>query len=835
MSQKRATGVFTITTIVDGTDGTSPLVADLSNQMDSVPMTSGGAVTAQTVLTTTFRLLYGEDQQTLTALTSSGAATGVSVSCNATTGVVTVTVAKDTTLANDKNVITITGACAKGSRTAEFTIAGVRGGADGSPAVMFKIMASTDVIKKSKTGTLTPASPMTCSVQKVSGSNVSTAVAADGKLRYRLDGDINAHTDGTEMTIGGSVAYANTNSYITFAFFVGTTLRDKERIPIVADGVDSTVPGPKGDDGYTVTCEPASLVINQNSSGTYDISSTNPAYFKPKVTKGNSTTNLVTAVTVSANYCVKSSTTNIVTVGSWVDGSGLPVTGVAQAAITNKYTQGYLVLSVTADSKTFTITIPIAVNYLGAYIIEVFEGKKTEMVNETKTAIEEDGTFVVNDAAYQQEKTAWGAAASWVSGVDTPAATVKNYNTRISNAETNISKVERIQGENISLADVDAWEQGTISSSNGANADSTTRIRTINFIPVTDDAILLFKRKATYYFDVFYYNASKTYLGTSGWVKLDATTTDELKKGKYSLSYTNARYIRLLVKLDDSTAVTVDDDLHNVSLQVVNSPVGTSSEIEQTAQEIRAQVENTGVLINEGKISLYGGNVIIDESLTVPRVESMNTDNGMITTIEGGIVTIRSTSSASMGLFGVNELGEIVLQLFDQSGKMVVNLGGTAGAKNRGKWENKPMRLIGSIAPDTSTKAAMTANAIGASSNPCSAFCQMRLGYTDLGAGPIYYYPINSNSSVVGTDADAVIAMNNSYYDGAAPVSFATATDEKLAILNNTLIPNGWYIEENDGEFGEYRYPGGTTAWAVQAYRFIGGKLSEIKTIILTS
>ena len=42
------------------------------------------------------------------------------------------------------------------------------------------------------------------------------------------------------MTIGGSVAFSNTNKCITLAFFSGSTMLDKERVPIVYDGTDGT-------------------------------------------------------------------------------------------------------------------------------------------------------------------------------------------------------------------------------------------------------------------------------------------------------------------------------------------------------------------------------------------------------------------------------------------------------------------------------------------------------------------------------------------------------------------------------------------------------------------
>ena len=225
-------------------DGESALVADLTNEMDSVAMASNGKVLAQTVLTTTFNMYYGTALQTLTSLSPSGAAQGVTVSCNKLTRIVTITIAANTQLTDDKNVITLTGVCGQGTRSCEFTVSGVRGGSAGVTPTLFNIVPSVDTIKRDKNNTLTPVS-ITCSVQKITGDNVTTAAAGDGTLRYAVDGDITSSSDGTAMSLGGTVSYTANNHYITFAYFVGTTMRDKERVPIVYDGE-------KGDQGYGI-------------------------------------------------------------------------------------------------------------------------------------------------------------------------------------------------------------------------------------------------------------------------------------------------------------------------------------------------------------------------------------------------------------------------------------------------------------------------------------------------------------------------------------------------------------------------------------------------------
>lgn len=243
-------------------DGESALVADLTNGMDSVAMASDGKVLAQTVLTTTFNMYYGTALQTLTSLSPSGAAQGVTVSCNKLTGVVTITIAANTQLTDDKNVITLTGVCGQGTRSCEFTVSGIRGGSAGVTPTLFNIVPSVDTIKRDKNNTLTPES-ITCSVQKITGNNVTTAAAGDGTLRYAVDGDITSSSDGTAMSLGDTVSYTANNHYITFAYFVGTTMRDKERVPIVYDGEK----GDTGDGAAEVYVSPGSITVPCTNAG----------------------------------------------------------------------------------------------------------------------------------------------------------------------------------------------------------------------------------------------------------------------------------------------------------------------------------------------------------------------------------------------------------------------------------------------------------------------------------------------------------------------------------------------------------------------------------------
>lgn len=232
-----------------GTDGTSPYFADIDNEMDSVSLDAGGKTTAAYDKTVNLMLWHGSDAISLTTLsykvnggtsyTTEQTVGNIKVTPNASAKTLRVRVASAAALSLTNDIeITVAGT-GSGNKTLHFVLNGVKPGANGEPATIFDLRPSISSIKCDKTNTLSPTS-FTCSVQKVSGSSVSTATSSDGTLRYRIDADITSSADGTALAIGGTInSYTSNNKYITLAFFdKDGTLRDKERILIVADGTD---------------------------------------------------------------------------------------------------------------------------------------------------------------------------------------------------------------------------------------------------------------------------------------------------------------------------------------------------------------------------------------------------------------------------------------------------------------------------------------------------------------------------------------------------------------------------------------------------------------------
>lgn len=98
------------------------------------------------------------------------------------------------------------------------------------------------------------------------------------------------------------------------------------------------------------------------------------------------------------------------------------------------------------------------------------------------------------------------------------------------------------------------FESGSINrNEDGLDFDSPTRIRSIGYIPVNPTTYSYFKAIATglqtLQVVIISYDNDKNYLGTTGWVA----------SGSYQSLSSLTRYVRIVVKIDDSTNITPAD------------------------------------------------------------------------------------------------------------------------------------------------------------------------------------------------------------------------------------------------------------------------------------
>ncbi len=221
-------------------DGESNVMADLDNEMVSVALTSTGVTTSAQSWTTHVSMWYGTEKLTLESLTVSTPA-GFTASTSKATGAVAISVAAGKSVP-EQNTVTITLAAMKNgqlyTRELTFKITGVRGGADGSDAVIYSLVTSATMVSKNKNGGYSVAL-VSCRRMKTVGA-VTTATT-DGELKYSRDG-------AAEVPIGDDVGVASGNftSSLKFVFYVNGQAVDVETVPMVVDGSD-------GKDGESIT------------------------------------------------------------------------------------------------------------------------------------------------------------------------------------------------------------------------------------------------------------------------------------------------------------------------------------------------------------------------------------------------------------------------------------------------------------------------------------------------------------------------------------------------------------------------------------------------------
>ncbi len=131
-------------------DGESNIMADLDNEMVSVALTSTGVTTSAQSWTTHVSMWYGTEKLTLESLTVSTPA-GFTASTSKATGAVAISVAAGKSVP-EQNTVTITLAAMKNgqlyTRELTFKITGVRGGADGSDAVIYSLVTFRQLSKQ---------------------------------------------------------------------------------------------------------------------------------------------------------------------------------------------------------------------------------------------------------------------------------------------------------------------------------------------------------------------------------------------------------------------------------------------------------------------------------------------------------------------------------------------------------------------------------------------------------------------------------------------------------------------------------------------------------------
>ena len=251
--------LFTLTRLYGGSDA---VYMDLTNENASVTCNTEGVVTGS-IPGSTAKVYVGTTLDG--AWSFSGSFSGCTGSVNASTGAITVT-----GLTADSGSVTVT-ATKKGyaSLTAVYSLSKAYPGPNGEPAVVYSVRPSADVIVKDKTGTFTPAS-ISCEKLKQIG-NSAPYVTTEKTLKYQLsDGNLTDYT--------GAVSVGSA-TWIEFTLYEGSTVLDRERVPVIADGKDGIDAnlldwieewnGNKTDVGRELIISPRMVAGKKESSGKF--------------------------------------------------------------------------------------------------------------------------------------------------------------------------------------------------------------------------------------------------------------------------------------------------------------------------------------------------------------------------------------------------------------------------------------------------------------------------------------------------------------------------------------------------------------------------------------
>ena len=210
--------LFTLTRLYGGSDA---VYMDLTNENATVTCNAEGVVTGS-IPGSTAKVYVGTTLDG--AWSFSGSFSGCTGSVNASTGAITVT-----GLTADSGSVTVT-ATKRGyaSVTAVYSLSKAYPGPNGEPAVVYSVRPSADVIVKDKTGTFIPAS-ISCEKLKQIG-NSAPYVTTEKTLKYQL-------SDGSLTDYTGAVSVGSA-TWIEFTLYEGSTVLDRDRVPVIADGKD---------------------------------------------------------------------------------------------------------------------------------------------------------------------------------------------------------------------------------------------------------------------------------------------------------------------------------------------------------------------------------------------------------------------------------------------------------------------------------------------------------------------------------------------------------------------------------------------------------------------
>ena len=245
----------------------SPLTVDLTNEIDSFPVNESGSTESSFDFSTSAHIYDGAQEQTITSCVTHVEEQGVSVQVSGVgTDEANISVHVDEGYSFSKNInITISVACAKGTRAILFTLIPLTSGKDGQSAVRYFLQPSATQIKINDDESYSDTT-LTCDKMKQVGNGTPT-ITQDLILKMSIDGGAERPYQTITLSLVRPTVKVQYSLYDT-----DNRLYDRETIVVVKNGKkgDKGDPGQKGDPGenhvVTYSVEFSQPLINEGST-----------------------------------------------------------------------------------------------------------------------------------------------------------------------------------------------------------------------------------------------------------------------------------------------------------------------------------------------------------------------------------------------------------------------------------------------------------------------------------------------------------------------------------------------------------------------------------------
>lgn len=298
----------------DGTSGTSPLVFDLDNEMECFATNPDGTLVSDLDLRIQTRLYEGVTRLNDFTLSTNVSSLGdLTVEVSNSSQQVRIAGNAGQSMGADTRQLEITASRGGTTRKAIFTLTAAKGGANGAPATIYRILCapSQATFQRTASGAITPSQKLVMvTVQRVVGSDIAELTPSQARseglsLTYSSSKPTPSSSDVQDTGI--YVPYVI--SECTIGIFMGETVLDMETIPVIKDGA-------KGDNGidYDLSASPTTIVKHED--GTLSVNSVTCQLIK-KLSDGSA----VPQTSLPTGYTLRGGKDGTVTVST-----GVPVT-----------------------------------------------------------------------------------------------------------------------------------------------------------------------------------------------------------------------------------------------------------------------------------------------------------------------------------------------------------------------------------------------------------------------------------------------------------------------------------------------------------------------------